>query len=312
METRTDGRRRLHASFRATLARIADRIDREPYHTAKWTDRLVYCGRRMQCRFRVRSLWVAGSYARGASTCGDLGLIADVAVESAPHPGETAIARALVKGSPDLRLYVGTPEKNHSGMAFPEARLVWSETEPDWRTALAAIGEDPGASRFSRRGDALKFRSERLSDWVPQDGEKRSGLERLVDLRDNSVITWTFTDASTIDQDEATWRSDAREYSTWIEPFVGKKTHRAMKEAVGHLQREDARIDWTRRRRRHDGLHFTVDGIEIRIGRPSIGLTALETVDRSALVRRDFEDPDIALASSEAIVRGLKPSRMRA
>jgi len=192
------------------------------------------------------------------------------------------MARALVKGSPDVRLYVGTPEKNFSGIAFPEARLVWSETERDWRAALAAIREDPGASRFSRRGDVVPFRSEQLSGWAPREGEKRSGLERLVDLRDSGVITWTFTDASAIDQDEANWRPDTREYNAWIEHSVGKQTYRALKEAIGHLQHEEAGIEWSRRR--HDGLHLTVDGIEIRIGRPSISLTTLETVACSAIV----------------------------
>jgi hypothetical protein len=154
--------------------------------------------------------------------------------------------------------------------------------ERDWRTAVAAIPEDPSASRFSRRGDGVPFRSEQLSDWAPHEGDKRSGLERLVDLQDSGIITWTFTEASVIDGDEAQWRPEAREYSTRRRRFVGKKSHLALNHAIGYLQGEQPGIDWTRHE--EDGLDFTVDGVEIRVGRPSIDLAALETVACSALV----------------------------
>jgi hypothetical protein len=273
------GNRRTRASFRRVLERIADRIDRQPVQTAEWTNRLLHLGR-LQSRFRVHALWVAGSFARGAPSCGDLDLIAHVSVESVPNPGESVIGKAIVRRAPDVRLYVGTPEKNVSGIAFPEARLIWSEADRDWRAAIRKIREDPRATRFRRRADEIPLRPEQLAACDPRQGEP-SPLDRMLDLRKDRVIDWRFIPSSTVDKEEIRWSAEAREYSNWTARVGGRKTREALRTVIGLLQRDDRFLGWERRD--HRGLLFRLGGAEIRVGRPSINLEALDTLACSVL-----------------------------
>jgi hypothetical protein len=244
--------RRSHASFRRTLERIADRIDKQPLTIAEWTWRPYY-NTPQQSRIRVHALWVAGSFARGASTCGDLDLIADASVEAPGiDPGEAVMARAIVGRAPDVRLYIGTPDKNHSGIPFPEARLIWSKEDPDWRAALEAVRVDPGAARFARVADQLPLRGEQLG--VAGGDDSPSVLTGLIDLKRDGVIDWRFVPSSSIETDETKWSPEARAFSERTLRFVGRKSGQAIREVVGLVQRDDRVVDW---RRRHDDDRVT-------------------------------------------------------
>jgi hypothetical protein len=70
--------RRSRGSFTRTLQRLCTRLDEQAVYVVEWKD---FWGRRERGRIRVRSLWVAGSYARGALECGDLDLILDTTAD---------------------------------------------------------------------------------------------------------------------------------------------------------------------------------------------------------------------------------------
>ncbi|WP_413770025.1 hypothetical protein, partial [Vibrio vulnificus] len=73
----------------------------------------------------ITSMWVVGSYARGAMTCGDLDMVIGVQTKGA-LPSTRAWARSFF-GAPSLvRYYPGNPIENMSGIPFPEAVLIWS------------------------------------------------------------------------------------------------------------------------------------------------------------------------------------------
>ncbi len=55
-------------------------------------------------QFRLKALWVVGSYARGASHCGDLVLLADIAVQSGQCPPGYQVAKALYRSPKGVRL----------------------------------------------------------------------------------------------------------------------------------------------------------------------------------------------------------------
>src|SRR5205807_631533 len=90
--SRTGEHRRTRASFARALRRIASRIHAQPVQEVEWEDRILH--ERGRSRLRARALWVAGSFARGASNCGDLDLIADVVAEEGSLPWPTTISRA--------------------------------------------------------------------------------------------------------------------------------------------------------------------------------------------------------------------------
>lgn len=91
-----------------------------------------------QVEIEINHLWVVGAYARGAMHCGDLDVL--VAVKGVELSGPD-LARHFWGKLADVRVYVGTPEHNNSGVIFEEAHLVWSK-DMDWRAAVADIEID--------------------------------------------------------------------------------------------------------------------------------------------------------------------------
>lgn len=169
----------------------------------------------------AKSLWVAGSYARGATECGDLDLILEATIDGV-HPPSRTIAKGLYGSAQDTSLYIGTPERNSSNVDFPEARLVWSEERPDWKANLEAIEIDPKAGRFPRATDALPLRRDQLSASIEE-------LERLLELRDRRVLAWEFLNAEDITQDPG-----ALERAGIYAEHYGAKTRDALRLAISH------------------------------------------------------------------------------
>ena len=121
MAVRQGERRRSRDSFTQTLCRITARIAARPVYELAWKDDLLH--KRHQCHIDIGGLWVAGSYARGALDCGDIDLIINLGEEAGTWVWPPKISRTVIGYAPDVHLYIGTPEKNSSGIAFPEAKL---------------------------------------------------------------------------------------------------------------------------------------------------------------------------------------------
>lgn len=107
----------------------------------------------------VEEVWVYGSYARGASECGDLDLIVRLSfagVDGKPSraPSNRQAVMAFWRAQRDLQINVGTPQKNSANVAVADAILVW-KPGMDWRTAIAAIKVSHSAGRFHRITDLL-------------------------------------------------------------------------------------------------------------------------------------------------------------
>ncbi|MBJ9924666.1 hypothetical protein QZM48_29790 [Burkholderia orbicola] len=126
-------------------------------------------------------LWVVGSYARGALTCGDLDLVIEV---DKPSVAVSQLNRMLLGNPRRVSLYTGNPKRNSAGGPFEEAVLVW-ETGKDWRAALEGIQPDESVVRFARPTDRMPFRREQIRgdlDWA----------EEMLGLHERNELTWRF------------------------------------------------------------------------------------------------------------------------
>lgn len=135
------------------------KLDTQSVATVSFRD--LFFNRPAKCDVTVKRLWVVGSYARGALTCGDLDVVVEFEFSSGLAPLSATLNKAFLGALPRVRLYPGTPDKNESGVAFSEALLVW-ERESDWKARIQAIPEVPTAGHFERLDDALPVSREHL------------------------------------------------------------------------------------------------------------------------------------------------------
>lgn len=170
----------------------------------------------------VTGVWVVGSYARGATHCMALDLVvqttgdslpisarnkvllgrlpdtsgyigsSDVAIEqyiyfSQSEGGRSSADAVKIQmlGYPlDVRVYLGTPADNESGIYFSEAVQVWG-AGIDSAEALSAIVVDATVGRFPRKADAIPLRHEQVQVGV-------DFVENLIDTFDQGIYTWSF------------------------------------------------------------------------------------------------------------------------
>ena len=169
--------RKSRAVFTGKLQSILRRLD--GCATTEITS--SFLGRRSTSQVTVEEVWVVGSYARGASACGDLDLVVHATGESATS---AAVNSKLLGKLPDVRIYLGNPDHNSSGIVFSEAVKVW-ESGMDWRAALQAIPENSAVTHFPRKTDGLPLRQEQLRIGV-------GVAEEVIDAKENGLITWKF------------------------------------------------------------------------------------------------------------------------
>lgn len=175
--------------FTAKLRKICAKLDAGSEQVVTCKDQLN--GADVVVAAKAKSLWVFGSYARGALTCGDLDLILQLEYAGA-LPRRPALNKAFVGVHPQVRVYHGTPGENDTYLKLSDAILIW-EPGMDWAAALASIETNPNAGRFARAGDVLPFRSE-------QDGLNLEQREMLAEMHEKGIFNWRFIPLSTVPQ----------------------------------------------------------------------------------------------------------------
>lgn len=176
------------AAFTRRLARLCERVDGQSEVDVRFTPFLSRRSDQRIGRVKLHRLWAAGSYGRGAPTCGDLDLVFEFTRSGEPpFPSDHDASRALFGSPPDMRFYGGTPERNSSLVHMHGARLVWSGPGCNWRKALAGIPEDVTAGPALRPTSSLPLRFEQLggADELP-------ALQCLIAARERGEIEWEF------------------------------------------------------------------------------------------------------------------------
>ena len=227
--------RRKRTSFTRSLERIAARIDNTSEFEVQWYDDLFR--KKEKTRFYVKALWVFGSWARGALNCGDLDLMDDVEVTEGRLPMTSTLRRALLKGARDVRLYVGKPEENSSGVPVEDAVLIWSVTDRNWKKNIADIKPDPSADRFPRKIDAIPLRSEQLYAEVDV-------LEKVVDLKNEQILDWFWIPNADLESDSIQWSETAASFYERLKQYCGKKTFQAMRSIINWFEVNDPIQTW--------------------------------------------------------------------
>lgn len=236
----------------------------------------------------ILAVWIVGSYARGALDCGDIDLVVNVTLNMHPDtnkryrfPPTRSVNRVFLGKMPRVRAYMGTPDGNGSGVAFPEAKLIWARDDGDWMARLHGIAADPSAGRFSRPSDDVPFRREQLD--LTSDG-----LEDILELKQAGILKWKFVPLSDItprpleslDESDYSFKfgykfqfNELSETARRMLPFVLAY--------MGDIEQMDI-AQWRGEAAFLKG--YSNRGAKIAIGRPQIALRCLDHLDTSSLI----------------------------
>lgn len=212
--------KRLNRSvFTRKLNRICQRLDEAPIRSIPY--RMMDLPRVAQVR--ISALWVVGSYARGASHCGDLDLIIEASAiqGSLPYPSE--IARAFFGSLHYVSYFSGTPETNTSGVAFENAVCIWHGPSCNWQAAIAAIELNQEAGRAPRETDGIPFLAEQLACNIDH-------LQEIALQWRHGILSWEFIpfEAAAIKNLSTTPPLRERGTADWYFGRVGKKSQQIL------------------------------------------------------------------------------------
>ncbi len=152
--------RLARAEMTKALVAMCTRLDDSGARSAQYTHELA--GDVMSV-FTPSRLWVFGSYARGATECGDLDALIELDYQAGPCPPTEVVENVLFGEVSRLSLSLGTPEQNKAGLDIADAVLIWSGKGSDWHTAIDSIKVDPDAGRFERDHDQLPLRAQQFA-----------------------------------------------------------------------------------------------------------------------------------------------------
>jgi len=257
--------------FTRALGKICVALETQPIRDVSHKD---YFDRPQTTRVQIRTLWVVGSYARGALECGDLDVVMDAVGLNRGLPYIKNVARGFFGMTPRVFFYGGTPEKNSSGVAFQDAKLIWSSSQPDWRNAIASIAEDNGAGHFERPSDHLPLTPEQMRGNI-------NNVEDLLRSRNEGLLGWYHIDFA---DDHRSQPEVPEQFAEAFSRFtdLGKATRHALAHFLaasnGHSwASDDLSRDWRGR------TEFRLGGTDIYVGTPPMPSQPLENASTSRL-----------------------------
>jgi hypothetical protein len=179
VETRTP-----RDKFTQKLTRICEKLDMCSHGLVPWKN--DYFGKTGAVETVIEELWVFGSYARGATKCGDLDIIVKINNKALTYLIGRHVSRFFFGGPRDVNVYVGTPEENQSGLKIDDAVLVWKNSNSEWSSAIQGIKPNALAGRHPRYTDAFPIRPEQIN--LPF-----RHADIMLRAQHDQLIQWRFT-----------------------------------------------------------------------------------------------------------------------
>ncbi|OOG11312.1 hypothetical protein [Pseudomonas sp. C9] len=176
-------------SFTKKLERICQRLDEASIRTIAHKD---FFNKAATSRVEITSLWVVGSYARGALLCGDLDLVIEYRLVEGHHPMPQTITKTFFGALPYVSYYFGKPESSTSGVVFLNPIPIWTEPGCDWRAAIDSIQPVSSAGRAARETDSIALRPEQLY----MEPER---LQQLAAQEKEGLLEWEFAEFTAAD-----------------------------------------------------------------------------------------------------------------
>lgn len=260
------GKRFPRDVFTKKLRRICERLDECATQTISFKH-FLFRRELITTTVTVKSLWVAGSYARGAPDCGDLDLILQ-AEPPGNLPPQPTLTKAFFGTLPYVSYYLGNPSNNQSGIEFPDAIQIWDGPARGWRDAIDAIKEDPAAGRYVRKHDGIPLRREQV--YVEIDD-----IDEVIELRDQGILEWEFveiTDALLAPIPQSEIRGEEYLFRCWT--MWGKAAQRLLPGALRLMREREPQGTW----RDFDRTRSFIKcgGTALYLGRPRLPVHRLD------------------------------------
>jgi len=262
-------------AFEPILARVVHRLTQKGEHEISWNEPML--GNRPQrARLQPTALYVFGSFARGAPTCGDLDLILEVRVIEGFLPSTRAARTKLLGAVRRADVLIQTVTARNETERFAEAQLVWSPERPDWQENLRKIEVDTNAGHFTRKTDRLPVPLKQLAIWNIEEAE------RIVERIDSSELTSEWIPLTEIAPRPEDWSEEQQHAARCVEYDAGKATRKLLPFVLQYtFDRINSDIPL---RLTHQRTIFQIGGIHSHLGRPEPNVAALDRIDVSALV----------------------------
>ncbi len=261
-------------TFTAKLGKICAQLDAKGPQT--FTYKHWFFDKEETSTVEACALWAVGSYARGATTCGDLDLVFETKATERTSPRWSAVTKAFIGVHAAVRVYGGTPEENASGAKFEEAVLLW-KPGMDWEAALAGIKPDPEASRFQRTSDSVPLRME-------QHGLPLETVEGLVGQLESGHLTWRFVPLSEIPPAfTAKHQREARVYERFAEQSAMKRKLAPLVFSFARRLAAERRVGAPLEAGMSTGGMVKVGGIRVQAEQLWLGAYSLDELDCTAI-----------------------------
>ncbi|MFK3641210.1 hypothetical protein [Pseudomonas protegens] len=247
-------------SFTKKLERICQRLDEASIRTIAYKN---FLNRPATSRVEITSLWVVGSFARGALLCGDLDLVLEYKVVEGTHPSTRSMTKTFFGTPQYVRYYFGTPKSSTAGVVFENAVPIWIGQGCDWSASINSITPDPGAGRAERETDSIPLRAEQLY-------MEPKRLQQLVAQEKDGIIEWDFVEIRREDLElipSATLRERDRKLIR-VEPMMGKKSRVLVPAIIRLMARYSPFGDWDASES-HRGRLRCGDTV-LHLGRPAL------------------------------------------
>lgn len=287
-------------SFDKKLAKICAKLDESSERVVEYKD---FYDESQSSLIKISTLWVVGSFARGAVECGDLDLVIQISATKGRVPLPRTVTKAFFGVLPLVRYYSGTPEDNTSGVPFPDAVEIWSGKGCDWKKSIASIAINPDAGRTARETDCIPLRNEQMRIY---EGEMQSVAALIKDGSLESEFVPFGQQMLKPLVDSELGEARRRKFLT-----LGRKSREMLPALIRLMDSQEPYGEWSRQ----ESTKFQCGGTVLHLGRPPLDVRCFEKAlcirqlaliphlsargpNGAWLIRRGPKDKDVASLSN--------------